>query len=185
MSVEVAQNNFNAVESENNVFNDNVGGRTSDGREYGREYSGRNNQISYQVNFTSNGNVQGATDYGSQPNSGAFMNTSVGYVCLKKIYFGKMLNFFVLFFRVTPINYTVGAQYPPEAVHMPPEMIYPQSVVYTGAQQSNPYGVVHAATAPSAAAAAAAPAPVPAYEPRPNVSIFFLKLQEENRDAKF
>lgn len=64
------------------------------------------------------------------------------------------------------MNYTVGAQYPPEAVHMPHEMMYPQPVMYTSAQQNNPYGVVHAA------APTAAPAPVPAYEQRPNVSIF-------------
>lgn len=78
MPVEVAQTNFNAVESENNVFNDNVGGGQTSCQNDQREYSGRNNPVTYQVNYTSNGNVQGATEYGSQPSSGAYMNTSVG-----------------------------------------------------------------------------------------------------------
>lgn len=71
---EVAQTNFNVIESENG-FIDN-GGNPSCQNE-SREYQGRNNPVTYQVNYTSNCNVQG--EFGSQPaSSGAYANSTVG-----------------------------------------------------------------------------------------------------------
>ncbi|KAK6620027.1 hypothetical protein RUM44_006427 [Polyplax serrata] len=150
-SVEVAQNNFIGTENENAVCADGSGNCQGDAR----EFSGQTNCMSYQVNYTANSSVQGAPEYGSHPApSGAYLNSNIG---------------------ATPINYTVGPPYSAEAVHMPPEVLYPRPVVYAAGQQPNTYGVVHAPPGGAAVAAPAppplsapAPAPAPTYETRPN-----------------
>ena len=89
MPIEIAQNNYSGTESENVIYNENVGNMASGGQNDAREYSGQNTTtVPYQVNYPTNGNVQDTSEYGSHPGaSTAYLNSNI------RLFF--FLNFFI------------------------------------------------------------------------------------------